>query len=49
MNENLDASGSNLSNAEKEIESTLRPGRFDHFTGQPGVVNNLKIFVEVAI
>lgn len=48
MNENLDASGLNLSNAEKEIENTLRPGRFNHFTGQPKVVDNLKIFVEAA-
>ena len=48
MNENLDASGLNLSDAEKEVENTLRPGRFAHFTGQPKVVNNLKIFVEAA-
>jgi len=48
MNENLDASGLNLSDTEKELENTLRPGRFAHFTGQPKVVNNLKIFVEAA-
>ena len=48
MNENLDASGLNLSNSEKEIENTLRPGRFEYFTGQPKVVGNLKIFVEAA-
>jgi len=48
MNENLDASGLNLNDAEKEFENTLRPGRFAHFTGQPKVVNNLKIFVEAA-
>lgn len=48
MNENLDASGLNLNNDEKEIEITLRPDRFNHFTGQPKVVNNLKIFVEAA-
>ncbi len=48
MNDNLDASGLNLSNAEKEIEDTLRPGRFNSFTGQPSVVDNLKIFVEAA-
>lgn len=48
MNENLDASGLNLSDAEKEVENTLRPGKFEHFTGQPGVVDNLKIFVEAA-
>jgi Holliday junction DNA helicase RuvB len=48
MNQNLDASGSNLTNAEKEIENTLRPGHFESFSGQPGVVENLKIFVEAA-
>jgi len=48
MNDNLDASGLSLTNAEKEIEETLRPGRFSSFTGQPAVVNNLKIFVEAA-
>ncbi len=48
MNDNLDASGHDLSNTEKEIEDTLRPGYFSSFTGQPDVVGNLKIFVEAA-
>lgn len=48
MNKNLDASGSQLSNDEKELENTLRPGYFNSFTGQPNVVDNLKIFVEAA-
>jgi holliday junction DNA helicase RuvB len=48
MNENLDATGSSLSNDEKELENTLRPAHFNHFTGQPSVVENLKIFVEAA-
>lgn len=48
MNENLDPSGLNLSNGEKEIENTLRPGCFSFFSGQPHVVDNLKIFVEAA-
>jgi Holliday junction DNA helicase RuvB len=48
MNENLDASGSNLSKVELEIENVLRPGRFDSFAGQPKVVENLEIFVEAA-
>ncbi len=46
MNENLDPSGSNLSHSEKEIENTLRPANFNHFVGQPSVVENLKVFVE---
>jgi len=48
MNENLDASKNHLSNAEIEIEKVLRPGRFDSFSGQTKVVENLKIFVEAA-
>ena len=48
MNENLDATGSNLPNTELEIEKVLRPSRFDDFAGQPQVVENLKIFVEAA-
>lgn len=35
-------------NAEKEFENALRPLRFDDFTGQPKVVENLSIFVEAA-
>ncbi len=48
MNENLDASGSNLNSDEKAVENSLRPSQFTQFTGQPGVVDNLKIFVEAA-
>ncbi|MFO8128395.1 MAG: Holliday junction branch migration DNA helicase RuvB [Bacteroidales bacterium] len=46
MNENLDASGAHLSNAEKEIEKVLRPVEFEDFSGQDKVVENLKIFVQ---
>ncbi len=48
MNENLDAEGKHLSKIEKEIEKVLRPVRFDDFAGQPGVVENLSIFVQAA-
>ncbi len=48
MNEILDASGSSLTKGDIEIEKTLRPGQFNHFSGQPGVVENLKIFVQAA-
>ncbi len=48
MNENLDAQGENLSPAEQEIEKVLRPGRFEDFSGQPKVIENLKIFVQAA-
>ena len=48
MNENLDASKNHLSKAEIEVEKVLRPGRFDSFSGQTKVVENLKIFVAAA-
>ena len=48
MNDNLDPTGSQLSNVEQEIEKVLRPSQFDSFAGQPKVVDNLKIFVEAA-
>ena len=48
MNENLDPTRINLSNAEKEYEKVLRPSFFDEFSGQKKVVENLRIFVEAA-
>jgi Holliday junction DNA helicase RuvB len=48
MNESLDPSGRNLSQAELEIEKVLRPVGFEDFSGQPKVVENLKVFVEAA-
>ncbi len=49
MNENLEATGSHLTSAEKEIERALRPSQFDSFAGQGQVVENLKIFVQAAV
>ena len=48
MNEQLDPTGTNLSNTEREIERKLRPLSFDDFTGQAAILENLKIFVEAA-
>ena len=48
MNENLDPIKSHLSTTELEVESFLRPGRFESFAGQPKIVENLEIFVEAA-
>jgi Holliday junction DNA helicase RuvB len=48
MNDNLDASGMNLSPAEKELEKVLRPSDFHDFAGQEAIVENLKIFVKAA-
>lgn len=49
MNQNLDASGKYLSTVEREIEKVLRPLEFGDFAGQPGVVDNLKVFVAAAL
>lgn len=48
MNENLDATGSQLSKAEKDLENALRPDAFSSFAGQKQVVDNLRIFVQAA-
>ena len=48
MNTNLDATAEHLSAAEREIEKVLRPGDFADFSGQPGVVENLRVFVQAA-
>jgi Holliday junction DNA helicase RuvB len=48
MNENLDASGKLLNQAEKEYEKALRPLSFDSFAGQYQVIENLKVFVGAA-
>lgn len=48
MNNNLDATGKQLTQAEQEIEKVLRPGEFYDFAGQEKVVENLKIFVQAA-
>jgi len=48
MNENLDATGMELSPIEKEIEKVLRPSGFLDFSGQEAIVENLKIFVKAA-
>ena len=48
MNENLDAYGTSMSKAEKEIEQVIRPDAFASFAGQEQVVANLKVFVKAA-
>ncbi|HKC68900.1 MAG TPA: Holliday junction branch migration DNA helicase RuvB [Bacteroidia bacterium] len=48
MNENLNPEEENLSPAEKEVERALRPIIFDDFSGQEGVVDNLRVFVQAA-
>jgi Holliday junction DNA helicase RuvB len=48
MNENLDASGRQLTQAEREMERELRPPDFESFAGQRNVVENLRVFVAAA-
>lgn len=48
MNKNLDASRDLLTASETDIEKVLRPSDFTDFSGQPGVVENLKVFVKAA-
>ena len=48
MNEFLDASNDHLSNSDLEVEKKLRPLRFDDFSGQDQILDNLKIFVQAA-
>jgi holliday junction DNA helicase RuvB len=43
MNSNLDPGEERLSATEKEIERALRPTAFDDFSGQEGVVDNLRV------
>ncbi len=49
MNENLDAYGTSMNKAEKEIEKVLRPDAFASFAGQEQVVANLRVFVQAAV
>src|ERR1700743_3321380 len=48
MNTNLDANEENLSSTDKDVERALRPIAFEDFSGQEGVVDNLRVFVAAA-
>ena len=48
MNENLNPERDSLSNIDLELDKALRPKQFDDFSGQPKVVDNLKVFVSAA-
>ena len=48
MNDDFDIRNENVSPAEKEFEKALRPLKFDDFSGQKNVVENLRVFVEAA-
>ncbi|KAA3621571.1 MAG: Holliday junction branch migration DNA helicase RuvB [Bacteroidetes bacterium] len=49
MNPNLDASGENLEPGDQQLEKTLRPKSLDDFSGQPKIVENLKVFIQAAL
>lgn len=44
----LDASGKQISTDEQQIERALRPKALEDFSGQPRIVDNLKIFITAA-
>ena len=48
MNDGFDIRQERVSSAEKDFENALRPLRFEDFSGQQKVVENLEVFVEAA-
>ncbi len=48
MTEDFDIREERISSVEKDFENALRPLRFNDFSGQQGVVENLEVFVEAA-
>ena len=48
MNDDFDIRNEAASSTEKDFENALRPLRFDDFSGQKKVVENLEVFVEAA-
>ena len=48
MNQNLNPERESLSKVDLELDKALRPKKFEDFSGQPKVVDNLKVFVSAA-
>lgn len=48
QNPNLDPSGKEFSNEDKQMERALRPKVLSDFSGQPKIVDNLKVFIAAA-
>lgn len=48
QNPNLNPDGDHLSTEEQQIEKSLRPKALKEFSGQPKIVDNLKIFIAAA-
>ncbi len=47
-NPNLNSDKEILSAAEKEFENNIRPSNIEDFSGQPQIIENLKIFIKAA-
>jgi len=47
-NANLNSEPANLTPADKEFENTIRPREIDDFSGQPQLIENLRIFIKAA-
>lgn len=48
MNPYLDPSGEQLNAEERQVEKALRPKVLEEFSGQPRIVENLKVFIAAA-
>ena len=48
MNPHLDPTESQFTSEEKQVEKALRPKTLNDFSGQPKIVENLKVFIEAA-
>jgi len=48
MNPHLDPTDEHLGHEEQTLEKALRPKLLDDFSGQPGIVDNLKVFIAAA-
>src|SRR5215213_8308994 len=47
-NPNLNATNAPLSATEKEFENGIRPQQIEEFSGQPQIIENLRIFIKAA-
>ncbi len=48
MNPHLDANDDNFSTEDQQLERALRPTGLDDFSGQPKIVDNLRVFIAAA-
>lgn len=47
-NANLNSESANINSADREFENTIRPREIDDFSGQPQLIENLRIFIKAA-